>query len=408
MILAGCGRFRAEFRKPRRDRPEGMRIGLSTSVMQRGRSGVGQYVLALTRALIPHATQHQFFLFALREDVHHFDFARNIMEIVPVAEEKRSPVRDILWHQRELPRLARELNLDVLHVPSYRRLVWSRPCRMVGTVHDLAPFRLANKYDWKRMLYGRVVAKRLAARQHKLIAVSNATARDLERFFRVPRERITVVYNGIDHDRFRPASADTSRGFVAGRFGLRKPFFLYVARLEHPAKNHVRLISAFERFKAETRSDWQLAFGGADWHGAEAIHAAARASSCAADIHSLGFVEDSELPDLYRAASVFVYPSLFEGFGLPPIEAMACGCPVICSARGSLSEVVDNAAQIIDPENPADIAGSMIHLFVSDEARRQARDAGFRRARQFDWNLTAEATLEAYTPALKPVDAIAP
>jgi len=373
-----------------------MRIGLSTSVIQRGKTGIAQYVFALLRAFLPHANENHFVLFVLEEDLPLFEFARNKMELVPVAEKFRPPVKNILWHQRALPQLARDLQLDVLHVPSYRRMLWSGPCPLVATIHDLAPFRVPKKYSPARMFYGRVVARRLAQRQDALIAISENTASDIRRFFDVPSDRIHVIHNGLEHQRFFPGSREQAQAEMAHRHQLQKPFFLYIARLEHPGKNHVRLISAFNQFKSATGSDWQLVFGGSDWHGAEAIHAAAQQSPFASDIRMLGFVADEQLPDLYRAAEVFVYPSLYEGFGMPPVEAMACGCPVISSTRGSLGEVVGNAAAIVDPEN-IDSISSVLGLLAGDAAvRERFRQAGLARAKQFDWNRTARETLSLY------------
>ncbi len=376
-----------------------MRIGISTSVIQRGKTGVAQYVFALLRALIPHTTQHQFILFVLEEDLNLFEFVRGRMELVPVPEKFRDPVKNIGWHQFVLPGLTRKHRLDVLHVPSYRRLLWSRPCGTVGTIHDLAPFHVQNKYDWKRMLYGRVVARRLAARQSELIAISENTARDIVTYFKLPRQRVTVVHNGLEHGRFFPGDPAQAKVAVTKQYGLDKPFFLYVARLEHPAKNHVRLLEAFEAFKAATRSDWQLAFGGSDWHGAEVIHEARRRSPFAADIRCLGFVPDSALPDLYRAAEVFVYPSLFEGFGMPPTEAMACGCPVISSTRGSLGEVVGDGAAIVEPEDIHSITKQLYILATDTGARNRLRAAGLARAQNFNWEKTAAETMKVYARA---------
>ena len=307
-----------------------MRVALSTSAIQRGKSGVGQYVLALVRALLQCAGDHRLVLFVLggcaaipvrggsRRD-------RDGAGTAPARAEEH-PVAS-----RRLPGWLRRQRIHVLHVPSYRRLLFRSHCPRVATIHNLAPFHVRAKYDAARMFYGRVVVKRLARRQHKIITISQHTARDVERFFDIPLRRQHVIYNGIDHARFHPGHREQAAAAVAARFHLDAPFFLFVSRLEHPAKNHVRLIQAFNQFKARTRSPWLLALGGSDWHGVEFIRAAAAESPFAQDIRFLGFVDDPSLPDLYRAAETMVYPSLFEGFGFPPIEAMACGCPVISS-----------------------------------------------------------------------------
>jgi glycosyltransferase involved in cell wall biosynthesis len=288
------------------------------------------------------------------------------------------------------------LQLDVLHIPSYRRMLRPRPCPLVSTIHDLAPFHVAEKYDWKRMFYGRVIVRRLARRQDRIIAISEYTAADIVKFFGLPRERITVIHNGLDHERFHLGSQENARSGAADRFGLNRPFFLYVSRLEHPGKNHVRLVSAFEEFKAATQSNWQLALAGGDWHGAEVIHQAIRKSQFANDIRCLGFVPDEQLPDLYRAADVFVYPSLHEGFGLPPIEAMACGCPVITSTRGALAEVIGEAAVIIEPEDVHSMANQLRLVAGVEGVRNRLRTVGLEHARNFDWRRTAVETLKVY------------
>jgi glycosyltransferase involved in cell wall biosynthesis len=368
-----------------------VRIGISTSVIARGRSGIGQYVLALVRALLAHPAGHEYVLFVLESDRKLFEFAEGRAQIVIVPERFRSPLKDILWHQTRLRELVHQLGIDVLHVPSYRRLLWGGPCALVGTVHDLAAFSVENKYDWTRMFYGRVVARSLVWRQDKVIAISQTTAHDINKFFRLPKNRISVVHNGVEHSRFFPAPQK--------RFKHDAPCFLYVSRLEHPAKNHWRLIQAFNQFKQSTRSNWKLVLAGSDWHGAEVIHRAAKESPFADDIHMLGFVSDAELPDLYRAADVFVYPSLYEGFGMPPVEAMACGCPAIVSPRGALAEVVGDAAYIVNPEQIDSIRLAMERVATDPVARERLRNAGLEQARKYHWKRAARETLHVYETA---------
>ena len=381
-----------------------MRIGVSTSVVQRGKTGVAQYLFALLRAFAAQPQSHEFVLFVLEEDLPLFTFVQSRMKFCVAAEKFRAPIKNIFWHQTTLPKLVAREKLDVLHVPSYRRMLWPRPCPLVATIHDLAPFHVAGKYDWKRMIYGRMVARRLAHRQNQLIAISENTAQDILKFFGLPRNRISVVHNGLEHERFFAGEIEAAKATVAQNYGLREPFFLYLARLEHPAKNHVRLLSAFELFKSAHPSKWQLVFGGSDWHGAEHIHAAIKQSRFAGDVRALGFVSDNALPELYRAADVFVYPSLYEGFGMPPIEAMACGCPVICSTRGSLGEVVQDAAAIVDPEDVNSMANQLSILATDGETRNRLRKAGFAQAQKFNWSKTANETIKIYQRAVKGLD----
>ena len=378
-----------------------MKIAISTSVIQRGRTGVAQYVFGLVKALLPHAGLHDIYLLVLEEDLRLFDFVSGRMTVVPVNEKYRPPVRNIAWHHIVLPRWLQEHQIDVLHVPSYRRMLCSAPCALVATIHDLAQFHIARKYSWARMLYGRAIARKLAHCQDDIIAISQSTEQDILRFFRVPPHRVHVVYNGFDHERFVPGDHLQAKTDAAALWALDRPFFLYVSRIEHPAKNHVRLIEAFDQFRAAAQMDWQLALVGSDWHGSDVVHAAAEKSPFTRDIRFLGFVDDVALPTLYRAAEAMVYPSLFEGFGFPLVEAMACGCPVLTSKRGSLAEVVGESAGIFGPEHVEEIVAALNRVTTDMEWCAHLRDAGSLNAGRFNWNETAERVLSVYEQAIE-------
>ncbi|HTA30309.1 MAG TPA: glycosyltransferase family 1 protein, partial [Candidatus Cybelea sp.] len=158
-------------------------------------------------------------------------------------------------------------------------------------------------------------------------------------------------------------------------------------------------ITAFNQFKATTKSNWQLVLVGGAWSGSEVIERAIAQSPVSQDIRRLGFIADADLPKLYQAADTFVFPSLYEGFGLPALEAMACGCPVLSSTRGSLGEVIADAAETVEPEDITDLQRQLTRLASDASLRERLRGVGLKRAQQFNWQTTAEATLETYARA---------
>jgi glycosyltransferase involved in cell wall biosynthesis len=379
-----------------------VKAALSASVIQRGKSGVATYIGGLLRGMGARGWPCEIAVFGLEGDRAWFEPWLDRCEFIPVPESARPAVKNILWHQTRLPSLLRKHGCNLLHIPSYRRIVAAPGVPQVVTIHDLAPFRLAGKYDALRMFYGRQVVKRLARRAAEIIAVSRTTADDVRTFFAVDPARLTVVYNGIDHGRFRPLDRESVPARLPVTAGWTGGWWIYVARLEHPAKNHLRLIAAYEQLCERAPGEaGHLVLAGADWHGADVIHAAIARSPVRDRIHCAGFVADDDLPAWYAGARALVFPSLFEGFGLPPIEAMACGCPVLSSDRGSLREVVGDAAHIFDPEDTTAIAGAMIGLAENPAEQDELRRLGFARAAQFRWERCADETISLYRRALR-------
>ncbi len=377
-----------------------MKVGISATKIRGGQSGVGRYVISLVKAMLVERPDIRLHIFALRGDRRLFDFARGDVEVHTVEEKHESPLRNVLWHQRILPREAERLGLDLIHTPSYRRMTPADRVPAVTSIHDLISFHDPGKSTVAQKLYSNLFAKGLAQRQRKIIASSSRTAKDVERFLEIPRGSIITIPKGIDHDVYNPGDPATSRALLAKTHRLLRPFFLYVARLDHPRRNHLRLIEAFESCKRKSESSWQLVLGGDDGKDAEVIHARAAASEFSEDIHFFGHVADDDLPDLYRAARAFVFPSLFEGFGQPPVEAMACGCPVISSRSGSLDQVLGVAATTIDPLDVNDMAGKMA-IVVSEQGTREAMiEKGFKNAARFNWHTCAGEVAQVYEEVL--------
>ena len=209
-----------------------------------------------------------------------------------------------------------------------------------------------------------------------------------------------MVPNGIDHATYHPGDPAESAAYIKENFALDAPFIVFVSRLEHPAKNHLRLIEAFEKFKSATGLPHRLVLVGSDWHGAEAIHQRAAELVAAGDLLITGYVDKLAMPHFLRAAESVVYPSLFEGFGLPVIEAMACGAPVACSRSSSLTEIAEGRALLFDPEQPDEIAAALTQLACDAGQRARLRQLGREHAASFTWARSVAETIRVWTRAI--------
>ena len=309
-------------------------------------------------------------------------------------------MRDILRHRSGLTKFASDQSLDVLHVPTIRRLPGKLPCASVVTVHDLGPVRMAGKYGALRDYYHRKLVPRWLDDVDAFVTPSQACKTDLVELYHADPAKITVVPNGIDHSTYHPGDRAQSATYIREKFDLDGPFIVFVSRLEHPAKNHVRLIEAFEKFKSSPDCPHRLVFVGSDWHGAEAIHQRGEKLVASGDLRITGYVEKQAMPHFLRAAESVVYPSLFEGFGLPVIEAMACGAPVACSRSSSLTEIAEGRALLFDPEDPDSIAGALESLANDATQRERFRQLGLGHAATFTWQRCVDETIAVWKTAI--------
>ena len=376
-----------------------MKVLLSAGMIQGGRSGVARYVIALSEALVRGQPSVDLFVAGSDADRGLFPWIRD-ERWVTIPASMSGGAKNLLWHQLRLNGEVRRRGIDLVHIPSYRRMLACSAVPQVATIHDCAPFVLREKYDRARGWFGRVLVPAIARRVPRVIAVSETTGRDIVRFMKVPEERVTVVPNGIDHAVFHPRGADEVAAFRA-RLGLEQPFFLYVARLEHPAKNHVRLIRAFGRVVESGAFSGQLILPGAPWHGSEVVERAVAESPVRDRIRLAGFVDNEDLPLWYAAAEALVFPSLMEGFGLPLLEAQACGTRIACADATSLPEVAGPAGILFDGLDEGSIAAAMTRLagMTPDErARREAE--GIEWAGRFTWSAHAAEAARCYRETL--------
>ncbi|MFN8004690.1 MAG: glycosyltransferase family 1 protein [Acidobacteriota bacterium] len=284
--------------------------------------------------------------------------------------------------------------VDVLHV-QYTAPPFC-PAPVVATIHDLAFEHLPETFTRRGSLQLKLTVRRTARRAARIATVSEYSRQDLLRTYRLAPEKVVTTYNGIEPHFTTQTRAADEAAQVRQRFGIAREFLLAVGSLQ-PRKNLERLIRTYARLRRE-QPDFapQLVIVGRKLWLAESIFAEVSRQPWASDVILTGYVSDDDLPALYRTASAFVYPSLFEGFGLPPLEAMACGTPVITSNISSLPEVAGSAALLIDPLNEQELAAALQRILNDQPLRARLRAEGVRQAAKFTWRDAAEKTLQLY------------
>jgi glycosyltransferase involved in cell wall biosynthesis len=291
-----------------------------------------------------------------------------------------------------LPLALMRLRIDLLHAPFTPPPFSTRP--YVFTHHCFSTFNHPEFYAPGILMRLNALLKRGLRSARRIICVSQCTLDLTAEYLKLDRQRMHVVHNGVA-PQYRLQDKAAARTLMAERYGLRKPFFLYVGKLES-RKNIVRILHAFNRFRHEARDQVQLVLAGRRTPMSEGIDDAMHSLKLKDDVVEIGYVPDEDMPALYSAAHAFVFPTLWEGFGIPVIEAMACGTPVITSNLSSLPEVSGDAALLVDPYRVDDIAQAMLTLWLDADVRKTMAARGVVNARRFSWDETARQTLEVY------------
>ena len=354
------------------------RIGINALyLIPGGVGGTEIYLRQLLAALASMDDGNEYFVFTNLETGADLVPGRPNFHRVPQNVRARFRPARILWEQTLLPVQAARCRLDVLLNPGFTAPVFA-PCPNVTVFHDLQHKRHPEHFRWFDLPFWRLLLWSSAHRSRRLIAVSEATRDDLIRFYRLPAERISVVHHGIEPEFF---TLDRTR---------QEPFVLCVSTL-HPHKNLDRLIRAYARRKRE----WRLIFTGMRGFFAGELDALIEKLGVKDSVQLTGWIPHGQLLRLYATADAFVYPSTFEGFGMPVLEAMAAGIPVACSDIAPLREVAGDAALFFDPLSEDAIAAALDRIVTDRPLRVRLAQAGPERARQFSWEKAARETLLA-------------
>ncbi|HEY52013.1 MAG TPA: glycosyltransferase family 4 protein [Caldilineae bacterium] len=373
------------------------RIGLLATLLSTAQNYRGAGLNTYSHQLLRHLPQRnsQFRWLAYVGDANYR--ARPGLSLRQPRFSTQRPFIRILWEQLFLPQAARRDRLSLLHGLAYAAPLLGHIPTVI-TVHDLSFLLFPEAFRPGNRLYLSQMTAQSCKRARRVIAVSQATANDLTQLLGIPRTKIDVVYNGVDSI-YRPLPAAEVAAYRR-QAGWPERFLLIVGTLE-PRKNHLILLEAYARYRRSVRQPLPLLIGGGKGWGYDEIFERVERLGLEPHVHFLGYVPLPTLPWLYNAASLFVYPSRYEGFGLPLAEAMACGAPAITTSSSSLPEVAGDAALIVDPDDSDALAQALVDVLNDPDRQEAMHAAGLAHISRFNWAATAEATAKSYTRALE-------
>ncbi|HTM88096.1 MAG TPA: glycosyltransferase family 1 protein, partial [Terriglobales bacterium] len=371
-------------------------VKIAIDIRRIGDFGVGTYIRNVLRALGRLDQENTYILIGPREKFRDIDPLPSNFEGVALTAPEAS-LAGFLGFRRIL----RHEHCQLVHIPHLSWMPQSLPCPYVITVHDVLEHmsRLRDHSGLRRAAHFHLT-RRVLQRAARIFAVSNFTKQDVEALFRIPSHKIEVVYNAID-ERFRLGHAtDADRQFIAERYQVNYPFLLYAGRIS-PHKNVGRIIEAFSALKAELEKegklpDLKLIIIGDELSRQPELRRTVVRSAVQNDVRFLGFVPIEVLRIFYDTAKIFVFPSLYEGFGLGPLEAMSHGTPVVTSNTTSLPEVVGNAAVLVNPENVFEIMRALHRVLLDQALRDKLKQRGYEQGARFSWEASARRVLQGY------------
>jgi len=298
-------------------------------------------------------------------------------------------IKDILWMQIVLPFKLKKNNVDIIFCPAFLGPILSH-CPIIVAIHDMSFIRYPQTLDRLFLLYVKILLPLIKRKADVILTISEFSKTEIIKLLKVPKEKIKVIYEGCD-EKFKVINDEVRIIKVKNKYSLFQQFILNVGTLE-PRKNIISLITAFNSLKKKQLIEHKLVLcGPKGWHYKD-IFKKTKELKLENEIIFLGFIPEEDLPFLYNVAQVFVYPSLYEGFGLPVLEAMSCGCPVITSNVSSLPEIVGNSAILVDPLNTEELEQAILKVIKNEDLRKDLIKKGINRSKMFSWEKAAEDT----------------
>lgn len=365
-------------------------VGINARYVQRRVTGIEKYILQCLSSLSKKDSKNKYVLFFSNNLVPKLNLKANFSKFVTKFSTKSAFAR-IIWEQFWLSREIRQQGINLFHGTSFV-LPLFKPCRYLLTIYDLSYLYYPESYTFLNRLYYQLFLKHSIKMANRIIAISDAAKKEIVKEFNVPEKKIDIIYPAFD-DHFGVMNKSVARDFLSKNYNLSEPFFLFVGSLI-PRKNLVRIILAFDKIKDESKHKL-VVIGKKGWLYEE-IFDTVKKLNLSSKVVFTNYVQESDLPYFYNAASSLVFASLHEGFGIPILEAMACGCPVITSNKSSMPEVAGDSAILVDPLNIGDIAAAMNKIIADKKLREELINKGLARIKQFSWDKSAEQLLNVY------------
>ena len=360
----------------------GMRIGMDLTAVWRHETGVIRYAVELSKELVKTDTKNRYTLF-FGGEIH-----PGLVELKGQFDAVVSPFRgEVLCKNFWLPFRPEISSLDFLHFPVFPPPLWCG-CRSGWTIHDATAWLYPETMKWQSLWYFKLLGTWAARNGVFLLTVSQAAKVDIVKALRVQENQVSVAYQGL-RSLFRPIEDRNWLEAVRQKYQLPACFILFVGTLE-PRKNIAGLLRAFRFLKSQGDFPAKLVIVGRKGWLFDPIFSEMNRDELLNAVILTGFVTDEELVAIYNLARLMVFPSLYEGFGLPPLEAMACGCPVVVSNRGAMLEATGEAAIHVDPESTEELSEAIRLLYCDDDLRLRLSTAGIEHARQFTWAAAAK------------------
>jgi glycosyltransferase involved in cell wall biosynthesis len=373
-----------------------MRIGIDATALPPQPVGAGNYIIQLIRALASLNVNDEFVIFAHQKGHALINLSQED-SFEWIILEDRNPGSRLIWEQTLFPQLVKKSGVNLLHSLHYTRPM-KLPCASVVTFHDMTFFLYPELHTRAKRLFFPLAIRASARRADALIAVSESTRQDVIRVLGISPEKIITIQSGVD-PAFRPINDTVAKGKIAEKYDLPERFILYVGLIE-PRKNLPMLISAFKRF-IDSGKDYKLVLVGSYGWMYEKLLKQINNLDLEGMIYFTGYVSQEDLPLVYNLSSLFVYPTIYEGFGLPVLEAMACGVPVITTDVSSLPEIVGEAGMLVPVNDVEALYGAMIAVLGDEDLRRKMINKGMQRAAKFTWEQTAKLTFQVYQQVMR-------